>query len=426
MAKNKIKEEIEYGDYPERMDPRLERKISDPESPYAKNPALPRNEKDVQRLITNRFKQVVDKVKSATGRDSLVTPQNIEMMLKAEAFSKIPTTFRIEQRHIQELKDLALKACLEESEIDEDWFEFDLHLGEQIQIENFRLEAEELEDESEEDIEAIALMNGDELTQEEIVEIETHKRNIINAIIQGTAKKGHYVFQKPWVRRELNRINPDLYQNYLLIMALNDFNYFTDERSIEMMSDTGQGVGGKVELQSKDSDEEGDEGGQEGSDTIISAWGMLFPILCHEILKGIEEAKGRYGLPEDPVVRQQVMSQTDTLPMEAWSLRIGPQVIEKIRFALPDEIFEDENKGLINWFQMELYKLPADEFLKLIGDVISEDSSRVSKATNKFREIIKIAERLKSDYEGFEPEEKNSEDDGLDDFLAGLGIGPSK
>ncbi len=34
MAK-KIKEDIDYGDTPERMDPSLERKISNPESPFA-------------------------------------------------------------------------------------------------------------------------------------------------------------------------------------------------------------------------------------------------------------------------------------------------------------------------------------------------------------------------------------------------------
>ena len=39
MAK-KIKEQIDYGDTPERMDPSLERKISSPESPFAANPAF--------------------------------------------------------------------------------------------------------------------------------------------------------------------------------------------------------------------------------------------------------------------------------------------------------------------------------------------------------------------------------------------------
>ena len=429
MANKRIKEQIDYGNYPERMDPNLERKLRDPESPYAKNPALKRSEEDVQKLVTNRFKQVVDKLRSVSGKETLVTPRNLFQMLQAEAYRNIPNIWRIEQQNVEQLKALALKACLEEAEIPADWFDFDLHLGEQINVNNFRMEAEEIDDEVEEEIEQKMVDSSfdvDVMTDEELLELETHKRNIINAIIQGAAKKGHYIFQKPSVRRALNAINPDLYDNYLLIMSVNDFNYFIDERAIEQMSTTGSGVAGKIELKDNSNDEGGDdEGGEEKPDTTISAWGMLFPILCHEILKGLEEAKGRYGLPQDPVMREKVLGQTDTLPMEAWSLRIGPQIIEKIRFALPEEIFDEENKGLINWFQMELYKLPADEFLKIIGDVISEDKDRNKKATDKFRDLMNTAFRVKQEYESYDEGDQGGSDDddeGFDDFLAGLGL----
>jgi hypothetical protein len=51
----KIKEQINYGDRPERMDPRLERKLGSPESLYAKNPALRKGVADVERLVSSRF-----------------------------------------------------------------------------------------------------------------------------------------------------------------------------------------------------------------------------------------------------------------------------------------------------------------------------------------------------------------------------------
>ena len=38
--KKKFKEQFDYGDRPERMDPNLERKLGSPENLYAKNPAL--------------------------------------------------------------------------------------------------------------------------------------------------------------------------------------------------------------------------------------------------------------------------------------------------------------------------------------------------------------------------------------------------
>jgi hypothetical protein len=199
---------------------------------------------------------------------------------------------------------------------------------------------------------------------------------------------------------------------------------------IEMMSQTGQGVAGKVELDDADGDDEGgEEGGEESPDTKIKAFGAIFPILCHEIIKGLEEAKGRHGLPQDPEMRQKVMGQVDLLSNEPMQLRIGPEIVEKIRFALPDAMFEDSNKGLINWFHIVLYQIPAKEFLDVIGNAISEDSSKVKKATSKFEEIMKEAIQMKQEYEEYKDDnedDSNDDDEDLDDFLGSLGISRPK
>ena len=422
MAKNrKIQEQIDYGDYPERMDPGLERKLRDPEHPFAKNPAFQEGSEEIQRLATRRFKQVVDKVRQVTGREAINSPM-VARMLFAEIYQKIPQIISIESRHKDALEKLSIDASVDEAQIPKDWFVIESYLNrEPIDTSNFRLAAEELKEENEEEVKELMIKAGfniDELTPKEILELEKDKRNIINAIIQGTAKKGHFLFQKPEVKAKLDAIDPRLYQMYLEIMAMNDFMYFTMDDLVDMASNTGQGIAAMVELNDADGGE--GEGGEESADTVIRAYGLIFPMLCHEILKGIEEAKGRYGLPEDPETREKVMGQTDTLPMEAWSIRIGPQVVEKIRFALPDEMFDEANRGLINWFQMELYKLPAEEFLEIVGNAISDDSEKNSKATAEFKELISIAKKNKEEYESFESSE-DSEDDGLD-FLAGLGI----
>ena len=422
MAKNKkIQEQIDYGDYPERMDPGLERKLRDPEHPFAKNPAFQEGSEEIQRLATRRFKQVVDKVRQVTGREAINSPM-VARMLFTEIYQKIPQIISIESRHKDALEKLSIDASVDEAQIPKDWFVIESYLNrEPIDTSNFRLAAEELKEENEEEVKELMIKAGfniEELTPKEILELEKDKRNIINAIIQGTAKKGHFLFQKPEVKAKLDAIDPRLYQMYLEIMAMNDFMYFTMDDLVDMASDTGQGIAAMVELNDADGGE--GEGGEESADTVIRAYGLIFPMLCHEILKGIEEAKGRYGLPEDPETREKVMGQTDTLPMEAWSIRIGPQVVEKIRFALPDEMFDQANRGLINWFQMELYKLPAEEFLEIVGNAISDDSEKNSKATSKFKELISIAKKNKEEYESFDSSE-DSEDDGLD-FLAGLGI----
>ena len=422
MAKNKkIQEQIDYGDYPERMDPGLERKLRDPEHPFAKNPAFQEGSEEIQRLANRRFKQVVDKVRQVTGREAINSPM-VARMLFTEIYQKIPQIISIESRHKDALEKLSIDASVDEAQIPKDWFVIESYLNrEPIDTSNFRLAAEELKEENEEEVKELMIKAGfniEELTPKEILELEKDKRNIINAIIQGTAKKGHFLFQKPEVKAKLDAIDPRLYQMYLEIMAMNDFMYFTMDDLVDMASNTGQGIAAMVELNDADGGE--GEGGEESADTVIRAYGLIFPMLCHEILKGIEEAKGRYGLPEDPETREKVMGQTDTLPMEAWSIRIGPQVVEKIRFALPDEMFDQANRGLINWFQMELYKLPAEEFLEIVGNAISDDSEKNSKATSKFKELISIAKKNKEEYESFDSSE-DSEDDGLD-FLAGLGI----
>lgn len=426
MAK-KVREQIEYGDRPERMDPNLERKLRSPENMYAKNPAMQRGTQDVQRLVSSRFGKVADKLKEVTGIEDL-TPRNVQQMLIGEMMNKTRAVSNIESRHRQELIDLAKEASLDEAEVPADWYQIEANLG-MPSTENFRFEPENQDDEEEEDEKPnleFPSFDVEDLTDEEIFELEKHKRNIINALIQGSAKKGHYLFQKPEVKARLDAIDPSLYPNYLGIMAVNDFLYFSMEQMIEMMSQSGQGVAGKVELQN--ADDEGDESGDESQpDTKIVATGLIFPILCHEIIKGLEEAKGRHGLPKEPGLRQRVLGQTDTLGNEPMQLRIGPEIVEKLRFALPDEMFDSENKGLINWFHILLYQIPAQEFLEIIGNAISTDESKIKKATKRFEEIMKEAIQMKDEFENYQEERQddsgeNDDEDDLDDFLGSLGI----
>lgn len=432
MGLRNFNEQIDYGGRRERMDPNLERKLGDPEGLYAKNPALKKGAQDVQRLVSARFGKVADKLREVTGNPNISSRQ-VQAMIYQEMMSKMPSLMRIEARHRDELEQLAIEASLEEQEMPSDWFKIEAYLNrEPIDVSNFRYQPEEEEDEEEEENEPQSMPSFDveDLTDEEQLELEKHKRNIINAIIQGSAKKGHYLFQKPEVKARLDAINPSLYRDYLGIMAINDFLYFSMEQMIEQMSQTGQGVAGKVELGDAGEDEGGEGEENEGPDTVIKAYGLIFPILCHEIIKGLEEAKGRHGLPKDTGVAMKVMGQTDILSNEPMQLRIGPEIVEKIRFALPDDMFEPENKGLINWFHISLYQIPAQEFLEIIGNAISEDDSKVKKATRRFEEIMKEANELKSEFENYKEDEgidpDDEDDDDLDDFLGSLGISRPK
>ena len=433
MAK-RVREQIDYGNRPERMDPNLERKLSDPESLYGKNPAMKKGAADVERLVSSRFKKVADKLKQSANIPNL--SPNAVQSLYMQMMSRIPYIMQIEAANKEELEQLAIQASLDETEVPEGWVDIQANLGVPIDVSNFRYQPEEPKDDEEDEEEKkeklkLSSFDIDELTDEEQLELEKHKRNIINAIIQGAAKRGHYIFQKPNIKRALDRINPELFPLYLAIMAVNDYMYFTQEQMIEMMSQTGQGVAGKVELDPDEDGEEGDEDGEgEGeSDTVIKADGLIFPILCHEIIKGIEESKGRHGLPKEPGMREKVQGQVDTLANEPMQLRIGPEIVEKIRYSLPDQMFDEDNKGLINWFHILLYQIEATEFLEIIGNAISDEKSKNKKATERFEEIMKEAMEMKNEFENYQEEndiDPEDEDDGLDDFFGSLGISRPK
>ena len=425
--RRKLKEQINYGNTPERMDPNLERKLASPDSLYATNPAMKKGAADVQRLVSDRFQKVTDKLRQVTGIQDLSSKQ-VQKMLYKDMMRKLPDIMRIEAAHKDELIELAIQSSLDEGEVPEGRYQIEANLG-MPDNGNFRMEPEDEEDEEEDKEEKLKFSSFDldELTDEEILELEKHKRNIINALIQGAAKKGHYLFQKPEVKSRLDAIDPSLYRDYLGIMAITDFLYFNFEDAIEHMAQTAQGIAGKVELDDAD-EEEGEEGeeGEEQPDTKIIATGIFFPILCHEIIKGLEEAKGRAGLPSDSNLRAKVLGQTDVLSNEPMQLRIGPEIVEKLRFALPDDVFNPEYKGLINFFHVLLYQIEAKEFLEVIGNAISEDSSKVSKAKKRFEEIVEEAKQMQEEFEDYKEDEDidpdSNDDDDLDDFLNSLGI----
>lgn len=230
------------------------------------------------------------------------------------------------------------------------------------------------------------------LSEDEDFKLEKDKRTIINAIIQGRSKKGHYVFEEEYVKNRLDAINPSLFEDYLVIMAVNDMLYFTMDDMIVNMSQTGAGIAGKAQLGSSDKEYQ-----KKGISKKIIATGLIFPILCHEILKGLEEAKGKYGFPSDRRTRKRVQQDVDRLENEPEDLRIGPEIVDMIDDAIPDEV--RINQELQFFFEVSMYQIPAREFLQIIGNVISDNSSNVSKGKDSFKKILIKAKKLKEEFE---------------------------
>jgi hypothetical protein len=282
-----------------------------------------------------------------------------------------------------------------------------------IDMEGFSKESEEPDQEEiqqnfqqqEEDIE-------DFMTAFERYDIEKAKRRFINALIQGSSKKGHYMFEL--VKDELDRLDPRLLNLYGVVMSVNDLLYWVlpDQMMDAMMGQ--DGIAGKEEVD------------VETTPPTVKARGVFFPILVHELIKGTMEILGIQGLPDDPKQAEMVMGSTDTLANEIWDLRLGPVLWEKFTNAYPEKLFDEDKRWIQNYLFARFSALSAEEFFKLSKAILRGDA----KATQVLnRMVTEIVDHLKevNDVDDFSSD-TDSDDfddddlDGLDDFLGSLGI----
>ena len=422
--KNRIHEApIDYGDRPERMSPDVEGKINRGETPLSKNPAFP----DIQGgqvpqtfeqlIASKRFKDVVDKVKRYTGQEN-ISGQNALMQLQMAMMRGVQDLFAIQRNNKEYLENLAVDVVRKEMGVRPDQLQYDAKLvgmGE-IDMEGFSKEGEEPEEEEieqnfqqqEEDIE-------DFITAFERFDIEKAKRRFINALIQGSSKKGHYMFEL--VRDELDRIDPRLLNLYGVVMSINDLMYWVlpDQMMDMMMSQSG--VGGKEEVDI------------ETDPPTVKARGLFFPILVHELIKGTMEVLGTQGLPDDPKQAEMVMASTDTLANEIWDLRLGPVLWEKFLTAYPERLFEEDKKFIQSYLFARFSALSADEFFKLAKMILRGDAKATSILDRMVTEIVNHLNEVHSDDDeetsGYGDEDDDVDPDDLsdlDDFLGSLGI----
>ena len=216
------------------------------------------------------------------------------------------------------------------------------------------------------------------------------------------------------VEEELNQIDPKLLNLYGVLMSINDLLYWIiPDEMMDMMAGSGGGVAGTEEI-----DDTTDP-------PTIKARGVFFPVLVHEVLKGVYEVMGTQGLPDDPKAAEMVMASQDTLPYEVWDLRLGPVIWEKFTQSYPDKIYEDDLREIQNYLFSRFSSLSTEQFFELAKEIMGGTENGKKAVAKMVEEII---EELKG--QAFEDALSGDFDDdddfNLDDFLGTLGIGPSK
>jgi hypothetical protein len=351
----------------ERMHPELERLVKDNQTTISNNNAFPQIDAQGNRInfeelsSYKRFIDIVAKVKHYTGVQDLSNPSAL-MQLQGMLMRTFQEIIPVQRQYKSQLERLSIELVVREEEIPNGAFQFDSKLvgmGE-ISKEKFQQDSKEpSQDEIEEQFGGDNFEGEEFETPNDSFDKEKQKRRFTNALIQGSAKKGHYMFEL--VRNELNQMHPNLSNMYGIVMSINDLMYWMmpDEQMKRMAGDS---VNGEEEIDT------------ETEPPTIKAKGILFPILVHELIKGVYDVFGTHGFPDDPKSQQMIMDSTDTLTNEMWDLRLGGFFWERLNNMFPISIFEEGNKHIKHYLFARLVALETNEFNKVFQDIMMNNS----------------------------------------------------
>lgn len=186
------------------------------------------------------------------------------------------------------------------------------------------------------------------------------KRRIINGITQGASIRGSFAFLL--FRDYLDAFDEELVAKYNEILKLS-FGIYDDENAIAMllaMIAQQQNMPGGSSEMVYDEDEE---------QFVIKARAICFPMLVHEIVKGLYEIVGTEGFGADKEKNQAIIGAVDKLSNEPRDFQYGKFIY--------DAISDLYNSGNINDPRVrellftEIYKLPEEEFIPFIENAIN-------------------------------------------------------
>jgi hypothetical protein len=204
------------------------------------------------------------------------------------------------------------------------------------------------------------------------------KRRIINGITQGASIRGAFGFML--FKEYLDDINPALVEKYNEILKL-AFGIYDDENAIAMLlAALAQGQtpqGGESEM----------EYDEETGQFVIKARALCFPMLVHEIVKGLYEIVGTEGFGPDKEKNQAIVGAVDKLSNEPNDLRFGKFLYDAINKLYVESDVEDARVREL--FFAALYKLDDEEFFPFVENAVNDELTRDQKqwAIGEMRDI---------------------------------------
>jgi len=347
-----INEGVVYKDgITERMHPKLEKDLAERKHSLGNHPVFPESDISTfeQKIMGERFTEVVNRYKRAFDVESI---DNSQVM--GEMMPLVRETMALEAKHKKALEKLAVEMIREEYDMDESVVEIHAELTDNISLEGTKKNPKPMATEME-------FKNHDEITN---ANEEVYKRRFLNAMTQGSAKKCSHMFNM--VDDELTDIDPRLPNRYAKMMASADYLYY-------VIPNMENGVtGGIVKVQFPT---------PSNPKAVIHAQAMVFPVLIHEIVKGVMELLSAHGLPKNKKIAKFVIDKADFLQAEPWDMRIGPalwgrftSMIEPDDFNLKHHIYSELAALPVREFNMKMREIMANtkEGKKIVNEIVSE------------------------------------------------------
>ena len=216
------------------------------------------------------------------------------------------------------------------------------------------------------------------------------KRRIINGITQGASIRGAFGFML--FKEYLDAINPELVDKYNEILKLS-FGIYDDENAIAMLlamiAQQQNTPGGESEM----------EYDEENEQFVIKARAICYPMLVHEIVKGLYEIVGTEGFGADKEKNQAIVGAVDKLSNEPRDLQYGKFIYDAISAVYNQSNIDDPRVREL--FFAELYKSSDDEFFPFIENAINDELTPAQKTWAK-NTMVDIARDLTKDDTGLE------------------------
>ena len=206
------------------------------------------------------------------------------------------------------------------------------------------------------------------------------RRKYTNAMMHGAARKSQNIHH---MDDQLRQENPRLSQNYANLMAANDASYWmmNDE---DIKTQGRQGIhAGNVRVKLSD---------QPNGVPKIIAQGVVFPVLLHELAKGVIELMSLWSLPVDAEERKYVLDKTDNLDNETNDIRLGTIFWEKFVRQIPTD-----NQEVISLTWNMMQELSDDEFNSIIEGLSNDRTDSQMKVQRIAEEAAEELRREASD-----------------------------